>query len=120
MYTNANASSTSSPYVTMSFCHKRPIWERLSCLTKAYSFSVHLHLPASSLGTTGVKATVNYTVDVLFTSDAKLRRLVMGKRCMCLQGTEGQEEYKIEVMYGISVPSSLSTVVVVQGTSSRE
>lgn len=121
MHTNENASSTCNPHVTTSFYHKRPVWERLSCSTRACRFSVHLHPPTPSLGTTDVKATLNYTVGVVFTSDAKLRRLGMGKRCVCLQGTEGQEDQEIkEVMHGISVPSSLSTVVIVQGTSSRE
>lgn len=59
------------------------------------SLSVFLcPIPPPSLGNTDVKATLNYTVNGLFTSDAKLRRLVMGKRCMCLQGTEGKRNRK--------------------------
>lgn len=45
----------------------------------------------------------------------------MGKRCIGLQATEGQEEHKIkEVMHGTLLPFPLSTVGVVQATSSRE
>lgn len=95
----------------MSFYHNRPVWERLSCPTKACCFSIHLYLPAPSLGTTDVKAILNYTVDVLFTSDAKLRRLVMGKRCICLQGTKGQEKQKIKLMHGNLVPSPPSLLL---------
>jgi len=103
MHTNANTRSTCNPHVATSFYHKRPTWERVYCPIKACS------PPTSSYSLPEYHRCRSYpklhSECTFYFRYIRLRGPGMGKRCICLQGTERQEEQKIiEEMHGYSLP----------------